>query len=163
MMIRVLSHRMVRYCLILLLGLLASPVFSQEGSVTLDQVYDIAGRLYCPVCPTETLDTCRTVACARWREEIRVQLAAGRAEAQIVEDFVARYGERVLSTPQDPVLHALSVAAPFVAAGLAVLAGLYTLRRWSVGRRPALAETPMLSQGPTDDTYLTRLEQDVNK
>jgi len=81
-------------------------------TVTDDQVNAIANKLYCPVCENITLDTCGTAACADWRYEIRLQLESGMTEEQIVEDFVRRFGDRVVGTPMDPLLRALSLGTP---------------------------------------------------
>ena len=84
----------------------------------------IAKKLYCPVCENITLDTCGTAACADWRDEIRLQLEQGRTEDQIINDFVSRFGDRVVGTPQDTALRALSLVTPWVIiAGVLLLAG----------------------------------------
>ena len=150
-----------------LLGVLlvaALPSIAQESTqpVTFDQVNEIARQLYCPVCPNETLDTCQTQACIQWRDEIRDQVSQGETPQQVIDSFVRRYGDRVLGTPQDPALRALSLITPFLIAGLALVVGVFTFLRWR--GRPRLEQTAAPS-GTTNanDNYRQQLERDLRE
>ena len=72
----------------------------QPGYPTDDDVNRVAKKLYCPVCPNTPLDVCETKACEDWRAQIRDQLSEGWTEQQIMDYFIAQYGERVLAEPQ---------------------------------------------------------------
>ena len=72
----------------------------QPGTPTDDDVNRVAKQLYCPVCPNTPLDVCQTKACEDWRAQIRDELAEGWTDQQIIDYFVAQYGERVLAEPQ---------------------------------------------------------------
>lgn len=131
--------------------------------VTDDQVNAIAKKLYCPVCENITLDTCGTAACADWRYEIRIQLEAGMTETQIVEDFVRRFGDRVVGTPLDPILRALSLITPWVLiAGVLVLAFKLFSRR---GARPLPVTTASVNAAPESkqNAFRELLEQDLKQ
>lgn len=123
--------RALLLALTLMLCVVALSVRAQDSTVTDDQVNAIAKKLYCPVCENITLDTCGTAACADWRYEIRLQLEAGRSEQQIIDDFVTRFGDRVVGTPQDALLRALSLVTPWViiVAVLLVLGRMFWMRR----------------------------------
>jgi cytochrome c-type biogenesis protein CcmH/NrfF len=159
------SIQVVLFCAIMfgMLGFVggATTVCAQDDTVTLDDVNAIATRLYCPVCPNETLASCRTEACVRWREEIRQQLAAGMTEQQVIDDFIARYGERVVGTPEDPTLRALSVYTPYVLLGLAVLLGGFTLLRWRRGRATTPTDDTPLMTDSSNHAYRAQLERDL--
>src|SRR3990172_7855156 len=77
-------------------------VYAQSGSTypTDDDVNRVAKQLYCPVCPNTPLDVCETKACQDWRAQIKDELAAGWSEQQVIDYFVAQYGERVLAEPR---------------------------------------------------------------
>ncbi len=143
--------------IIVVLMLAAIPALAQTVDVTDDAVNAVAKRLYCPVCENQPLDTCMTEACARWREEIRLQLAEGSTPDQVVANFVAQFGERAVGTPLDPVLRALALVTPYVLAALALMLGVFTLIRWR-GRRPV--STPAASI-PVSDDYLSQVERDL--
>jgi cytochrome c-type biogenesis protein CcmH len=147
-------------CLVLLVG---SALAQDTGGVTDDEVMEVARSLYCPVCPNEPLDTCQTLACVQWREDIRSQLAQGRTKDEIVADFVARYGERASAIPLDPTLRALSTVTPYVLAALALGAAVFVILRWR-GRGSIPADSPASGQAAGDlDRYRTMLEEDLKK
>ncbi|MEZ4670585.1 MAG: cytochrome c-type biogenesis protein CcmH [Anaerolineae bacterium] len=129
-------------------------------TVTDDDVNAIAHELYCPVCENITLDVCGTAACADWRDEIRMQLEAGRTKEQITDDFVQRFGDRVVGTPQDSVLRALSLVTPWVIiAAVLVLVGSMVMGSQRRRNKPLAAVQP-----PDDrsiDRYQKLLEEDL--
>lgn len=77
-----------------------SPVFDADfelpAGVTWDDVYAVAAQMYCDVCNDVPLAQCDTIACHLWREEIAVLLGEGYSADEVVEQFVARFGDGVL-------------------------------------------------------------------
>lgn len=138
----------------LLLFITIIPVAAQR-IVTDDEVNAIAKKLYCPVCENIPLDTCGTAACSDWRYEIRLQLEAGKTEQEIIDDFVLRFGDRVVGTPQDPLLRAISLITPIVAiiAALGIAAYVFLERR-----KPKIAP---VQPGAPLDKYEMMLEEDL--
>ncbi len=130
--------------------------------VTDDDVNAIAKQMYCPVCENIPLDVCPTVACDQWRSEIRSQLESGLTSDEIITNFVNRYGDRVVGTPQDPLLRALSLLTPVLIAIGALFIARRAVLRWRHSRAtaPELAAVPS-APGVTDDDYRTRLERDL--
>ncbi len=132
-----------------------------------DQVNAMAKQLYCPVCENIPLDVCSTTACARWREVIRQQLAAGKTEQEIKDFFVQQYGARVLGTPPPRGINLLVYLVPIVA----VLAGAYVLfrvyRSWKrpvpMPQSPATDGAPPSVPASAEDEYIHRLEEQVRK
>lgn len=144
---------------------LAVPAAAQDTTITDDEVNAVASDMYCPVCENIPLDTCPTAACADWREEIRTMLADGFSEQDVKDAFVVRYGERVVGTPQDPFLRALSLVTPWLMGAAVLVVGAYVLLRWQQ-RRPALAEAaavPDAGSQAHDSDYRARLEADLQQ
>jgi cytochrome c-type biogenesis protein CcmH len=143
------------------------PAAAQDRVVSDDEVNAVAEQLYCPVCENIPLDTCGTAACRDWREEIRSQLASGMTEEEVITRFVARYGDRVVGTPMDPMLRALSLLTPWVLGAIIVLGALWTFLRWRTGQATATGQTVADTMADTastvrdDEYYRTRLEQDL--
>jgi cytochrome c-type biogenesis protein CcmH len=122
-------------------------------------VNEIASKLYCPVCENIPLDACGTAACNDWRYEIRLQLEDGMTEQQIIDDFVARFGDRVVGTPQDPVLRAMALVTPWVLAAAAAFLVFRTL----TNRGPGAARSNTTSNTATlQDDLRSQLERDLN-
>ncbi len=163
--------------LLLVLLLSLSPASAQGGGngtkVSDDDVNNVARKLYCPVCENIPLDACGTAACAQWREEIRVQLSSGRSEQQVINDFVNRFGDRVVGTPQDPTLRALSLITPWIISAIALVIAVATFVRWRINQtqgevEPALGvalSSSSSSQRATAnkslEEYRLRLERDL--
>jgi cytochrome c-type biogenesis protein CcmH len=145
------------WLLLVALLLVVSPVLAQEDIVTDDQVNAIAQKLYCPVCENIPLDACGTAACDDWRNEIRLQLESGMTEDQIINDFVTRFGDRVVGTPQDPTLRALSLVTPYLFIAAGVIVGVsFVLRHRS--RSTVVAPADVGTSSP----YYDQLQKDLD-
>ena len=113
-----------------------------------DEVNAIAKKLYCPVCPNTPLDVCETKACEDWRAQIRDELSEGWSEQQILDYFVAQYGERVLAEPQRKGFTSLVWVLPVTAVLLGALIVWQVLRSWQTGRLRVPINTPVPNISP---------------
>lgn len=134
--------------------------------VTDDEVNAVSKKLYCPVCENITLDTCGTLACAQWREEVRILLSEGNTPEQVIENFVARFGDRVVGTPVDPTLRALSLVTPWLLSAFVLLGTAIIFLRWrKEGEAPApkTSATKASAQIATRslEEYRARIEADL--
>jgi len=128
----------------------------QTPSPSDDDVNEIAGQMYCPVCENIPLDVCDTRACAQWRDLIREKLAAGWTEDQIKDYFVLQYGDRVLAEPPRRGLNWLVYILP----AAFFLGGVYILFRVFRRMRPNAGDSTL--DGGTDvhqDPYENRVEE----
>ena len=76
-----------------------------------------------------------------------------------LEDFIRRFGERVVGTPQDPLLRALSLVTPWLVTGLGA-AGV----AWMLVRRRRRIDELTTTPDHKDEnrsTYRDLLEQDI--
>lgn len=152
--------------LLILIFFSAISAYAQDSAVTDDEVNAVAKRMYCPECENIPLDVCGTAACVQWRQEIRTQLEEGRTPEQVIDDFVARFGDRVVGTPQDPTLRTLSLVTPWLVGIVALVVVATVFLRWRKNRISSasygIPATPAES-GPavTDDDYRQRIERDL--
>ncbi len=131
--------------------------------ITEDDVAAVAERMYCPICENEPLDDCRAQTCVQWREEIRDQLAAGQSADDIINGFIARYGQKVVGVPQDDFLRSLSFLPIWIGVAVALLAALLTFWRWRRNAQPLTADSSgQAIAGEAQDTYRSQLERDLN-
>jgi cytochrome c-type biogenesis protein CcmH len=92
--------------LVVVLGLLASPVFAvQPDEMLADPVLEARAReisrdIRCPVCQGETIDDSNAPISRDLRLIIRERLVAGDTNAEVIDYIVARYGEFVLYNPR---------------------------------------------------------------
>ncbi|MFI5269148.1 MAG: cytochrome c-type biogenesis protein CcmH [Chloroflexota bacterium] len=101
-----------------------------------DQALAIANELQCPVCENVTVAYSNATLAGQMRQVIRDKLAQGQTHDQIIQYFVDRYGEAILTQPPKHGLNLLVWLLPL--AGL--LAGLGVLGAVLWSRRPLPAE-----------------------
>ncbi len=135
-------------------------VQAQQNAPTDDQVNAIAKKLYCPVCPNTPLDVCETKACEDWRSQIRDELSAGWSEQQIIDYFVAQYGERVLAEPQRKGFTSLVWMLPVLAVLFSGSLVWQVLKSWKSTRKQPILSPPIDTISP--DT-LARIEKELQE
>src|SRR5712692_4158614 len=149
-----LSHRGGRGIIVasvVLLLLLAAPsaAFAQSytdtaGSQSLDdRALAIANELQCPVCENVTVAYSNSTLAWQMRQVIRDKLAQGWTRDQIIQYFVDRYGEAILTQPPKHGLNLLVWLLPVVGilAGLGIIGGVLRSRRGPAPQRdPDLSE-----------------------
>jgi cytochrome c-type biogenesis protein CcmH len=131
---------------------------------TPNDVARVARQLYCPVCPNTPLDVCETQACMDWRELIRTKLNAGESDRQIIDYFVAQYGQRVLAQPPARGFNLLVWIIPVVFLALAAAGLIIILRRWSRGRAPSPGSTRAPAFAVPEQLaadYVERVEREI--
>lgn len=157
---------MKRRLLLVLLSLIAIffvtavAAYAQEKNPTDDQVNAVAKKLYCPVCPNTPLDVCETKACEDWRAQIRDQLSAGWSEQQIIDYFVAQYGERVLAEPQRSGFTSLVWMLPLLAVLFGVILVWQVLKNWRSLRRSPI---PIPPPAPVSPETIARIEKELRE
>ncbi len=112
-----------------LLACFASLAVAQQVQLE-NRVYEIAGKLRCPVCTSESVADSSVQLAIQMREIIQEQLNDGRSEAQILAFFQERYGDWILLDPPKRGLHLLVWVLPVVGAILGVTALFVLGRRW---------------------------------
>jgi cytochrome c-type biogenesis protein CcmH len=143
--------------------LAASVAYAQGGqpyNPTDNDVNRIAKQLYCPVCPNTPLDVCETKACEDWRAQIRDQLSEGWTDQQIIDYFVAQYGERVLAEPQRKGFTSLVWFLPLII----VLVGLgivyEVLRNWRKQKTVPITTRPAPD---IPEAVLRKIEREIQE
>lgn len=155
---------MIRRLIPILILLLIAPSAFAQRSVTDDEVNEVSKGLYCPVCESEPLDTCGTQACIDWRAEIRTKLSEGATEQEIYDDFVARYGERVLAQPSARGLNLvlwLGLPVALLVGGFFFIRYMRQIRVDDMTAPAASVAGDALSSEADADEYLKRIEQEL--
>lgn len=98
-----------------------------------------------------TVHSCNHVQCPSGiplKEEIAVQLAAGKTRAEVLTHFSTKYGEKILSSPTMTGFNLVAWGTPFVAVFVAATLIVLMSRRWR--RRAVPASTTAPSTGASD-------------
>lgn len=142
----------------------AAVAYAQGGGPTYptdNDVNRVAQKLYCPVCPNTPLDVCETQACKDWRAQIKDELSQGWTDQQVIDYFVAQYGERVLAEPQRKGFTSLVWLLPVLSALIGLWVVYEILRSWRKHRSPApTISTPKVAIEPK---VLERIERELRE
>jgi cytochrome c-type biogenesis protein CcmH len=124
-------------------ALLAIAVCFSLGATDAGSRYtDLNHRLMCTCGCAEILGECNHVGCpnsAGELNELREGIANGQTDQQILDSFVGKYGAIVLAAPTGHGFDVVAWIAPFAVFAAALLGTILLVRRWSVGRTPAVA------------------------
>ena len=110
----------------------------------------LGGELRCPVCRGLPIGESPAELARQMMGELRTQIAAGKNDSQIVDYFIARYGESVRLTPPKAGVGLIVWLAPI----LAVLLGGYGL--WVFLRNSSRKPAPTV-----DPDLLARVRADL--
>jgi cytochrome c-type biogenesis protein CcmH len=157
-------------CVVLaLFGLMFSPSWAQPPAsptandtlpaVTLEQVNKIASKLMAPCCWSGTVDSHQSPAAEEIKTQIRAAMQQGYTEKQILDGFVAAYGERILAKPKVVGFNLMAWILPAIAILLGGIVAWKFLRRSS---QPPAKIKPAKS-APSDDPYAQRLERELEE
>jgi cytochrome c-type biogenesis protein CcmH len=146
---------LILFALMSIKGVYASgerPPNPQKVSVYREDLLDIAKELHPPGCTDSmTADYCKLPTAFDLRSEIYEMLAQGKQKDQIMDELVAKYGERILAAPSTNGFNMLAWTLP----GIGIMAGGAAIglmvrawvRRTSIQLTKSVAtETPTLEQ-----------------
>ena len=102
----------------------------------------IASQLRCTVCQNQPISESDADLARDMRQIIREQLIAGKSEKEIVDYFVARYGDYILMKPPYQGSGVLVWVGPLVLFGLLGITAFIYLRR---RQHAPLAPPPVIS------------------
>ncbi|MDO8491202.1 MAG: cytochrome c-type biogenesis protein CcmH [Dehalococcoidia bacterium] len=148
--------------IVLAVSIFVSPALAADTAT----VNSIAAKVMCQCGCGKTVLNCDDQGCTT-REEmlstIRQGLDNGRSENQIIQTFVARYGEKVLVEPPKQGFNLVVWVTPFAA--LVFGAGLvFVMARQWVNRSKTLPTAPAggsAEADPKEDKYRRRLEKEL--
>jgi cytochrome c-type biogenesis protein CcmH len=122
-------------------------------------------KLIAPCCSTQPVAIHYSPAADRIRAEIRRMLAGGATEDDVLDAFVARYGEGILAQPRGRGFGLLAWLLPPLAILSGGIGAVSLLRRWRRAEQEQSmaqgAEPP--PQGRDDDLYRERLRADLER
>ena len=129
--------RLVRWLsLAVLVALVALPLAAHADALD-EGVRRVALQLQCPVCEGETVADSPSGLATDMRGVIRTKLAAGETDQQILDDFVASYGDSILTEPPKRGISLGVWIGPIVGVALGLLLVTMLLRTWRRAPAPA--------------------------
>lgn len=149
------SDKLHVYTALIQILLLAAAVFAAEEAPDSALVRDIEDHLIAPCCWTQPISQHESGVAEQMREEVRSMVAAGMGREEILDHFVAQYGERILATPRAEGFNRLVYILPWVALVFGAWILFVLLKRF---RAPAPASSPTT---PPDGRYDSLVEKEL--
>ena len=125
-------HKLLGAALLMVLSAAASAVIEShefDDELLRERYQQLSAELRCPKCQNQNIADSNAPIAADLREQLFVQLHAGRSDAEIVDYMVQRYGEFVLYRPRWSAVTMVLWLAPLILLGLALWVLLATLGR----------------------------------
>jgi cytochrome c-type biogenesis protein CcmH len=117
------------FAAISLLAVLALPAIVHADVID-DGVRRIALQLQCPVCEGESIADSPSGLAADMRGVIRTKLMAGESDQQILDEFVASYGDGILTEPPKRGISLGVWIGPIIAVAVGAALVTVLLRGW---------------------------------
>ncbi len=140
--------------------LAAIPILAAGPAATVEEV---ASNLICPCgCDNMIVSSCVCGTAAQLRAEISDKLAAGMTAEQIWDEFVRRYGQKILATPPAEGFHLTVWVLPFLAVFTAGWLLTRILRRWAASPK---ADSPSSEPAAIieDNELLRKMQEELRQ
>ncbi len=124
-----------------------------------DKVREIEDSIIAPCCWSQPVSQHYSEVAEQIRNEVQTMVAAGKSRDEILDFYVAKYGERILATPRARGFNSLVYILPWAAliAGASLL--LLLLKKL---RKPGVAVEPAPAALP-DAKYESLIQKEIEK
>lgn len=126
-----------------------------EAGNAADKAREIEDQLIAPCCWSQPVSQHDSEVSQQIRDEVRNMLAAGKSRDDILDSFVARYGERILVTPRPKGFNTLVYLLPWAALPLGAWILVLLLRKLR-SPAPTPAPAPAPSPGTRYDSVIEK-------
>jgi cytochrome c-type biogenesis protein CcmH len=145
--------------------LLAGAAFAADDAQTTAREREIEDNLIAPCCWTQPVSQHYSEAADQIRKEVHEMVAAGKSRDEILDYYVAKYGERILATPRARGFNRLVYVLPWAALilGALILAAIFRRFRAQTPAAPQHAAAAADTSGPLapDSRYLDIIEKEM--
>jgi cytochrome c-type biogenesis protein CcmH len=130
------------------------------GAQTADKkAREIEDNLIAPCCWSQTVSQHYSEVSEQIRQEVRAMVAAGKSRDEILDYYVAKYGERILATPRAKGFNRMVYILPWATLILGAWLLIVLLRKQ---RKPELAAAPNPPSIP-DERYAAIIEKEMKE
>jgi cytochrome c-type biogenesis protein CcmH len=141
--------------------LLAAISFGADSTPNSVKAREIEDSLIAPCCWSQPVSQHDSEISQQIRNEVSAMVAAGKSRDEILDIYIARYGERILVTPRAKGFNTLVYILPWAALPLGAWALILLLRKL---RAPAAAPSPApASVSVPDSRYASVIEKEMRE
>jgi len=118
----------------------------------------VAESLTCYACPGESLSIDRCSGGYQMRAAINRMIKEGKSKPQILNYFVAEFGDSILTTVPKKGFNLIAYTGPFISLLIGIFVAVLILRRWGAAARKASIKDRSTEQQPAQLDEKTRLQ-----
>lgn len=125
---------------------------------------DVQESLICPACLDDrmTVAACSDTTAEETRQDIQKRLASGETKEQIIDDYVAKYGDTVLAVPRKSGFNLTAWVIPVVSVTGGIGVVYFALTKW-VGNHGEVKQNRRGRQRFIDSVDEERLNEEIIK
>ena len=147
------------FALFIALLLISQPLIAENSKPTVESV---ASKLscYCGTCPHLVVTKCGCSLADQIKAEVQTKIDAGMTESQIIDSFVAQFGQTVLAAPPKSGFNLTAWGIPFLAfilGGAVLFAFLKNQKKNGPHLGPPVSPRPRNEE----DSYRARLLEEL--
>jgi cytochrome c-type biogenesis protein CcmH len=131
--------------------------FPISGADNAALIRDIENNLIAPCCWNQPISEHYSEVSEQMRQEVRTMVAQGKSRDEILDYYVAKYGERILATPRPKGINSLVYILPWAALILGAWGLVVLLKK---RRLPAPAAPAAVPAAP-EDRYGETVEKEL--
>ena len=114
----------------------ATAQFTSDDPIK-QRTHDIAAQLRCPVCQGLSLADSQSELSLQMRGVIMEQLQQGRTNEEVIDYFVAKYGEWILLEPKARGFNLIAYLLPLIVLGAGIAVLYVSVKKWTTPARTA--------------------------
>lgn len=125
---------------------------------------EVSESLICYACPGEPLNIDRCSGGNKMRDVIKKMLKEGRSKEDILDYFVAQFGDNILTTVPKKGFNLVAYTGPFIALLVGIPLAIFLIRRWSSAGQKLSSEQATPERVATlDDEMRQRIEKELSE
>lgn len=136
----------------------AAVVAGADNKEAVQKAREIEDNLIAPCCWSQPVSQHYSEVADQIRKEVRAMVDAGKSRDEILDYYVAKYGERILATPRAKGFNALAYILPWTALALGAGLLIVLLRKL---RTPAPTRIPDALPPVSDSRYEPIIEKEM--
>jgi cytochrome c-type biogenesis protein CcmH len=148
-------YRLLQSMLMILVLGHCSLVMAQDQEA---RISNLETQVISPCCFRQTVDEHQSPAAEKVKGQIREYVAAGKTDAEILNAFIAEYGEAVLPEPRFEGFNMLLLLVIIAVSIYGSVLVVRIVRRWSLKTQTATA-----TEAPINPDYLKKIEEEIER
>ncbi len=124
---------------------------------------EVSESLTCYACPGEPLNIDRCSGGNQMRAAISSMLSEGKSKQQILDYFVAQFGDSILTTVPKKGFNLVAYLGPIVGLLVGIPVALLIIRRWGSANRQATNDETTSETLTLDDETKKQIETELSK